>query len=154
MSAYTYGTSALKIEKPVQRKKVSRGVSKKASRKYIRSNILSILLITSLAFVLLARYAIITEKTTRLTNLKAEYESANSVVVQKEFNLEREVDLQKIEEIATTRLGMQRPEKHQMVYITMNNSDYTEKEETGNKSGGGLFASIAGGFNNIVEYFR
>ncbi len=153
MAGYTYGTGALKIEKPKPRKKVRRGTSKKA-RKNVWSNILSILVITSLAFVLLARYAIITEKTSLLTKLRTEYETANSIVVQKEFNLEQEVDLQKIEEIATTRLGMQRPEKHQMVYINMNNTDYTEKADKQGMSGGGFFASVLGGFNKIVEYFR
>ncbi|MBO4897259.1 MAG: hypothetical protein J5590_03070 [Clostridia bacterium] len=154
MSAYTYGTSALKIEKTEPRKKVKRGTAKKVSKKYVRSNMLGILVVTSLAFLLLARYAIITEKTTRLTKLRAEYETANSMVVQKEFDLEREVDLQKIEEIATTKLGMQRPEKNQMVYITMDNSDYTEKAESVDASRGGFFASVTGGLNNIVEYFR
>ena len=153
MSAYTYGTSALKIEKTEPRKKVKRGTAKKAIKKNVRSNILSILVITALAFVLLARYAIITEKTTRLTKLRSEYETANSMVVQKEFDLEREVDLQKIEEIATTKRGMQRPEKSQMVYISMDNSDYTEVSEI-KESGGGFFAFVAGGFNNIVEYFK
>ena len=153
MSRYTYGTGALKIEQPMPRKKVSRGTSKKL-RKSVRSNILGILIITSLAFLLLARYAIITEKTARLTKLRAEYETAEGVVVQKEFNLEREVDLKKIEEIATTRLNMQRPEKHQMVYINMNNSDYTETADLKTMSGGGFFASVAGGIHKIVEYFR
>ena len=154
MSAYTYGTSALKIENPKPRTQVKRGTAKKTNKKNVRSNILSIFVITALAFVLLARYAIITEKTTRLTKLRAEYETANSLVVQKEFDLEREVDLQKIEETATNKLGMQRPEKSQLVYITMDNSDYTEVSQTSDGGGGGFFAFIAGGFNNIVEYFK
>ena len=36
---------------------------------------------------------------------------------QKAFELEESIDLSKIEAEATSRLGMHRPEKHQIVYI-------------------------------------
>ena len=49
MSAYTYGTSALKIEKQEPRKRIRRGTAKKVNKKYVRSNFLSILVMTQTA---------------------------------------------------------------------------------------------------------
>ena len=68
--------------------------------------------------------------------------------------MEQSLDLKKVEEIATTKLGMQRPEKHQLVYIDMNNKDYAEKSGKDTNSTPGLLAYISGGIQSIVEYFR
>lgn len=150
-----YGTSAYKYEprtavQPVRQ--VKKGISKRAHRKRAFANVSGVLIITFLAFILLARYAMITEMSATVSRLAEEYESLSSAVVQKEFKLEQDVDLKKIEDIAVNQLGMQRPEKYQIVYIDLQNSDYTEGAPEESKSG--FFAFLSGGFTQLVEYFN
>lgn len=148
MNEYNYGTGARKLDKPhVEPKK--RVVQKK--KKVNKVFVFSFLLATALAFTLLGRYSVITEKTAQIEALKKEYNAVNSVVVAEEFEFEKSIDLKKIEEIATTKLGMQRPEKHQMVYIAMDNQDYCEVT-TPEKTG--FLANMMSGVQRFVEYFR
>ena len=155
MRVPTNGSSAYKYERVYeeQKKKVKKGVSKKRRTKGFRSNALAIIAVTGLAFILLFRYACITEMSSQLTKLKGKYDEVQSVAVAKEFELEQEVDLKKVEETATTELGMQRPEKHQIVYVDMQNSDYTEGAESAN-DGSGFFAVITGAWEKLWEYFN
>lgn len=44
----------------------------------------------------------------------------------KKIQLEKSVDLKKIEEIAISQYGMQRPDKNQIVYVRVVQSDYGE----------------------------
>ena len=40
--------------------------------------------------------------------------------------MEQSVDLTEVEKIASSELGMQRPEKHQVVYVDVKTNDVTE----------------------------
>ena len=87
----------------------------------------------------------------RLTKQLNELESATSQMI---FNMEQSVDLAEIEREATTRLGMQRPEKYQMIYVNVKQDDMTEKtagevEGLGNSVTSAL-KKIGG---NIVQFF-
>lgn len=148
MNGYNYGTGARKYEQSThtEHRKVQ-----KTARKIDKAFVFCFLIAAALAFTLLGRYALITEKTAQIENLKAELEVANSMVVSEEFELEKSVDLKTVEEIATTKLGMQRPEKHQMVYISMDNGDWCEVCD---EKSSGFLASMAAGVLSIVEYFR
>jgi len=152
---YTDGTSAYKLEKTElkKRKAVKKGKSKARRTRGVKT-VFGILAVTALAFLLLFRYAMITEKTAQVQKLTAELQNVDSYIVQKECEMEQSLDLKKVEEIATTKLGMQRPEKHQLVYIDMNNKDYAEKSGKDTNSTPGLLAYISGGIQSIVEYFR
>ena len=153
MRVPTYGSSAYKYERDERTRKSSRVKPKiKKTRHIAFKDVFAYAVITLLAFTLLFRYACITEMTARLAKLKEEYNKAQSVVVAKEFEMEQNIDLRKVEEIATTELGMQRPEKHQIVYIDMKNSDYTESTVV-KEDKGGFFASLAGTFKRVWEYF-
>ena len=151
----TYGSSAYKYERVYEepKKKAKKGVSKKHRTREMRKNVLAFIIVTGLAFVLLFRYACITEMSSRLTRLKGEYDEIQSVAVAKEFELEQEIDLKKVEEIATSQLGMQRPEKHQIVYVDMQNSDYTENTRASDGQNG-VLAVITGAWEKLWEYFN
>ena len=148
MNSYSYGTGARKLEQEttIRHRKVQ-----KSARKLDKSFALCFAVAAALAFTLLGRYALITEKTAKIESLKAELEVVNSMVVSEEFKLEKDIDLKKVEEIATGKLGMQRPEKHQLVYISMDNHDWCE---VSGEKGAGFLASMAAGVLSIVEYFR
>jgi len=145
---YNFGTGARKLEEnyvPEPRK------AQKKARKLDKPFLTLFITAVVLAFALLGRYSEITEKTSRIEHLKKEYETVSSQVVAKSFELERSIDLEKIEEVATTKLNMQRPEKHQLVYVNMNNSDYCEVSEE-HKTG--FLATMRAGFMSAVEYFK
>lgn len=150
----THGTSAYKYESVATqpKKTVKKGVSKKKKASSFGRNAFSVAVFTVLAFVLLFRYACITEMSTHLAALKSEYDSVSSIAVAKEFALQQSVDLKRVEEIATGELGMQRPEKHQIVYVDMHSTDYIETANDAN-DGSGFFAVISGAWEKLWEYF-
>lgn len=148
MNRYNYGTEARKFEK-TYKQEPKKAVARKP--KIDKVFVCSFLIAAALAFTLLGRYAVITEKTAQIENLKKEYETVNSMVVSGEYEFEKNIDLKKVEETAVTKLGMQRPEKHQMVYISMPNTDYCETQKG---AASGFFASILSGVSRLMEYFR
>ena len=89
-----------------------------------------------------------------VSNLTVELEAAEAFTNQKAFDLEHSYNLTEIEEEATSRLGMQRPESYQYVYINVKQQDTTEKtaksEEGAIKHFGELLSSF---FGNIVDFF-
>jgi len=148
VNRYNYGTGARKIEKTYKEEPKKVLVRKPKVDKVF---VFSFILAAMLAFTLLGRYSIITEKTAQVENLKKEYDTVNSMVVAGEYEFEKSIDLKKVEETATGKLGMQRPEKHQMVYISMDNADYCEVNKA---EGGGFLASILSGVSRFMEYFK
>ena len=52
-----------------------------------------------------------------------ELSELQSYTSQKLFELEKNIDLVSVEEAATSRLGMQRPDKKQMVYVNIKQDD-------------------------------
>ena len=78
-------------------------------------------------------------------------ESATSQMV---FDLEQSVDLTKIEKEATTRLGMQRPEKYQTIYVNVKQDDMTEKTAGEVEGfGHGIVSVLKKIGGNIVQFF-
>ena len=61
-----------------------------------------------------------------IESLQKQLADLESYTSQKVFELEQSVDLATVEEIATTRLNMQRPEKYQTVYVNIKQDDVTE----------------------------
>lgn len=68
----------------------------------------------------------IIQASSRVSELQAELEQAKEDNNQKMLDLEKSLDLKKVEEIATTQLGMKRPEKYQIVYVDVQQSNYGE----------------------------
>ncbi len=155
MQVPVYGNNAYKYEsyyKPEvlpRQKKVQKVQGKKRSKSVapLRGLVFSVSAIL-LAFGLLLSNAQILEKNAKINELEERLANINAQVVAGEFKIERDMDLRRIEEEATTRLGMQRPTKAQTVYINMGNCDYAETETKA--AGKNLFSAIA---DNVLEYF-
>ncbi len=153
MQVPVYGNNAYKYEQePVQlpKKKVVRKVRVRVRKKKKTAAGRVVLPIAAvlLAFGLLFSNSQIMEKNAKVEELEGRLQSVNAQVVAGQFEIERNMDLKKIEEEATQRLGMQRPTKAQTVYVNMGNCDYAECEtpaETKN-----IFSAIA---DNVLEYF-
>ncbi len=153
MQVPVYGSSAYKYEQeyyvPQKTKKVVRRVVrvKKKKRTGIKSVVLPVAAVF-LAFALLLSNSMILEKNTKIEELKGRLDTINAQTVAGQFEIERNMDLKKIEEEAITRLGMQRPTKAQTVYINMGNCDYAEAAEK--KESVNIFSALA---DNVLEYF-
>ena len=159
----TYGNLAYKYdyreeEKPREQKstvnkKRVKSRKKKNEISYL-SKVISVLVLAASAIFMITQFVNVNETQTALEEKRSEYAFEESVTSQKSFELEQSVDLSKIEEEATTRLGMQRPEAHQIVYVDVKQDDVTEKtagevEGLGNRIAG-FFSSV---ISNIIEFF-
>ena len=72
------------------------------------------------------RYNLISEKNLNLQRLKIEQTAVNSELATTEIAVDRIIDKDIVESYAKQQLGMQKPEKSQIVYI---NSNYETKVE-------------------------
>jgi cell division protein FtsL len=133
--------------KTVKLKPEARGIEK-------LKTILGVLICFGVAFCIIFRYAAITEASNKIDNYKKQLSQIKRVNEQLQVELDRSIDLKKVEEIARTKLGMKRPEKYQNVYVKLKRNDYAEvvdrQLEDNNQQGG--FAIINRIINNVLEY--
>lgn len=125
-----------------------------ASKKINIQRMAAILTLALSAGYMISQFVAVHESRKEISVLEEQLRAAEAVTSQKAFELERSVDLSEIEKEATTRLGMQRPEKHQIIYINVPMDDVTD---TTADSVEGMDNSVKSFFNkilgNIVEFF-
>lgn len=125
------GTSAYQLEYDrVTATQVDMRAKKRRERKrkfVARVKLMSCLaVIFAVACAVLYGNARIIQASSQVSELQAELEQVKEDNNQKMLDLEKSLDLKKVEEIATTQLGMKRPEKYQIVYVDVQQSDYGE----------------------------
>ncbi len=103
---------------------------------------------------MISEFVSVNETQQQVASLQKELSQIESATSQMVFDMEQSVDLAEIERQATTRLGMQRPEKYQTIYVNVRQDDYTEStagevESVGNKINS-MLKSIGG---HIVQFF-
>ncbi len=86
-----------------------------------------IVIIFAIAFCLVSREVSLYEKSSEVSRLESRLEQAQTDAKQAKIAAESAIDLKKIEEVATTKFGMSRPEKNQTAYINIQQGDYVEK---------------------------
>lgn len=143
-----------------QKKKVKKQntAPKKGKKKAVglsyASKVASVLIVAAAAVFMIVQYVTVNETHSALNAAISEYEFEESVTAQKSFELEQSIDLSKIETEATSRLGMRRPEKHQVVYVDVKKSDTTVKTadevEGFSNRFAGFMKSIKG---HIIDFF-
>lgn len=142
----------IKKKKPQKKHTPSRR-NKHDRTKYIRY-ISSIVTISLAAGFMVSRFVAVNETRAEVAQLEKQLAEEEAITSQKAFDLDHKIDLATIEEEATTRLGMKRPEKYQTVYVNVSRDDVTEKTadevENAGSAVGDWFRKIAG---NIVEFF-
>ena len=89
--------------------------------------ICAIIVLALSAGFMISEFVAVNETKQQIASLEKNLTSEESVTSQKMFELERSADLSEIEKEATTRLGMQRPEKYQTIYVNVKQNDVTEK---------------------------
>ena len=89
--------------------------------------IAAVVVVSLAAIFMVVQFIKVNETQTALYAAREKYRFEEAVTAQKAFELEQSIDLSKIEQEATTRLGMKLPEKHQVVYLDVKKDDMTDK---------------------------
>lgn len=122
-----------------------------------RVTFLRILYMGAIAFsatFMISKFVAVNDTASKIKSLNRELENIRAYTSQKIFEMERSVDLSEVEKIATTKLGMQRPESYQMIYVDVAQNDVAgvtadEVEGAGN-SVKAFFSKVK---QNIIELF-
>ena len=96
------------------------------------SLILTVVSLFTMALAISYRYNLISEKNLELQRLKIEQVTANSELATTEVAIDRIIDKDTVESYAKQQLGMQKPEKSQIVYINSNYETKVEEMDTKN----------------------
>ena len=128
--AYKYDNlSVMEDEDAKIREEKKREAKKIKIRQQRRLNfflICSIIALSMAAYFMISKNVQLHETGDEIAKLENELAMLESNASQKIFELEQSVDLNAVEQIATTRLNMQRPEKYQIVYVNVQTDDVTE----------------------------
>lgn len=113
-----------------------------------------IIAISLAAGFMISKFVAVNETAQQIKSLQKELATLEAQTSQMVFDMEQSVDLAEIEKEATTRLGMQRPEKYQTVYVNVRQNDMTEKtagEAEGFSSD--VLSTLKKFGGNIVQFF-
>lgn len=120
-----YGNLAYKLEPEIEEKKVKKVAKAPKQKLNIRAIVFAFLIAFS-AYFMISKEVTVFETKNEIAKLEDQLKAMKSTEVQMNFELEQAVDLQTVEEIATTRLNMQRSEHNQKVYVDITSEDVTE----------------------------
>lgn len=109
----------------------------------------ALLAVCLVAFGMAYRFAVLTGLNTEVNALEKELTLIQGQNKQTELAIEQSYDLKTVEEIAVTRLGMSRPSKAQITYISMNSADFAEV--IGAEEPSALMSRLASG---VLAYLR
>ncbi|HOJ10800.1 MAG TPA: cell division protein FtsL [Clostridiales bacterium] len=124
---YVYGTAAEKIQYDVYEKnKVLKEKKQyKANNAIKLKMVASILLAFLIGFAVMYRYALIADMNYKISNMERQYEKLKNENSRLKVAIENETNLSRISEIAQNELGMQKPDKYQIVHIRVPKTSYT-----------------------------
>ena len=126
-------------------KKIQTASNIKAKKKSELSLVLSVVAMFAMFIILSYRTNIISEKNLELQRLAIKADNANAVLATTEVNVSRVIDKDKVETYAKQQLGLQKPEKSQLVYI---NSNYETKVESINE--GNIISKVVDKLKDII----
>lgn len=148
--SYVHGTAARKIEYNVyENNEVLKAKKKQRSYKKVKAKaVMWVLLLAAFGLVVIYRYAMITELNYNINKANKQYQELQNENIRLEAEIVKKLDLQKIREAAETRLGMQKPDEAQYVYVNVPKTDFTKLAEgnpaQNNETGiSGLFDKIS-----------
>ena len=98
----------------------------KLEKRRHHKNIVAIIGIFLLLLTISYRNSLITEKFNEIQNIKSQLAAVEKTNGQTEVSIESSLNLKNIENAAKKKLGMQKLENDQKVYVTLPKKDYTE----------------------------
>ncbi len=169
MSNYYNGTSAYKIndfdyvtenihntgvKEKIETRRVVRLSKKAAFLSRVRMAV-ALLSVFGVALGILFTNAVIIEKSSAVNDMQAQLNALTEANNQTVLDIERSLDLKKIEEIAIGELGMKHPDKYQVVYVNVEQNNYGEIGSGDDQKGfGGTMVAMGKGAQQIVEYMN
>ena len=117
---YELGSAARKLEYIEENKKMvkkNNNTSTNKNTKRKTSSISMILFIFVMTLVLVYRYNVINEKNLQSQSLAEELIKAESTLLTSQIEVDQSIDLNQIESYAKQKLGMQKPDKNQTIYV-------------------------------------
>lgn len=117
---YESGSAARKLEYTQEKKtKTSskKNVSIHKKTKNRTSAVVVILSMFAMTLILIYRYNIINEKNLRSQNLSNELTKTEAALLTSQIEVEQNTDLNNVEAYAKQKLGMQKPDKNQTIYV-------------------------------------
>ena len=125
--AYEYEPQRVRRKKPQQNKKtVKRNHKQMHSKSKNLRRMCAIVVLAFSAGFMISKFVTVHETQQQIASLERNLSSLESSTSQQIFDLEQSVDLAELEKEATNRLGMQRPEKYQTIYVNVKQDDVTE----------------------------
>ncbi len=146
----TAGGVMIKIGKNKRLKiNTSAASSARSKRRVSRSTILSVVLLSAMAFLVLFRGLMIQSG---YDKLEAKNEELAAIIAENQkiqFKIDQTLDLENIENVAKNTYNMGEPTKAQTVYINLDQAEEVKKVADTNS----FFSGIARFLGGIVEYF-
>ena len=112
-------------------------------------SLLSIAAVMALAFLVLFRGLMITDKCAAVEQKRADLNALITSNEKLQYEIDRSLDLKNVENIAKSELGMRRAEKYQTIYLNLPQTDYVEKVATSEFS---FFGRIGSFFSSMMAY--
>jgi len=130
-NSYVYGSTAEKIEYDVyEHNEVLKEKKKYRANRLIKARMVAeILLIFTLGLILMYRYAQIADINFKISSKERQYEELRNENSRLKVAIENATNLSKITQIAQEELGMQKPDKYQIVYIEVPKTSFTVTSE-------------------------
>ena len=165
MQRYYDGTSAFKIEEPryaisedvrenIEKRKQVRVNKKAAFAKQMRAGIVC-LCAFAVCLSILFTNAMIIEKASAVNDMQNQLNMLTEENNHAKLEIEKNLDLKKIEDIAINELGMKRPDKYQVVYVNVEQTDYAEVVKADSKPvATAALGAIGSGIGQFMEYIN
>ncbi len=160
---YNYGSEARRLEyaeeleieerreEKENRERRARIMAEKRRRAAHTRAIRTLIIIAAILCVIMVENARIDKLCGEVSAKSKELDNLQAVVTEKEMYLSGALDLNMVESIATSRLGMKKPDQAQYVYVQLNSSDAGEvlsKPEGENKG----FTAFINKVKILLEY--
>lgn len=108
--------------------------------------VMATLIIFAMFMVITYRYNLISEKNLEVQKLKEDLVAAKSELATSAIALEQVMDVNYVESYAKQQLGMQKPEKSQLIYVNMDSEDTVSKVEANN-----MFSELTNKIQKVIE---
>lgn len=132
-NSYVYGSAApsmpQRAEQPIEKqiiekRQVTRPIPQKSNIPKAKL-VFAMLFVVGVCFVILYRFCAITELNSRMGALNEQYNQLRDEKRMLNVEIETSIDLNRVKEIAETKLNMHTPERYQMVLVSVPKSNYS-----------------------------
>lgn len=130
---YIYGSAAPKLPERVERPAEQKRVQKQPAARPLPTEsaipkakmILGILCVVVIAFIIIYRFSAIAELNYYMGTLTEQYNQLRDENRKLEVEIETSINLDRVKQVAETKLGMHKPEHYQIVLVNVPKNNYS-----------------------------